>query len=90
MCGEVRLRGPAEDVDGEGGDVEHGDRHQEGVRGAQQLAGDGQGRGAARVGRQLRGGVQLVHQPEQRGRLDQLGQRHDPAAVQHAQDVPAK
>ena len=82
------MGGPTEDVDGEGGDVEHHHGHEEVVPGAEDLTRDRHPLGLREVLRNLRLRGNLVNNLEQPLRLDQLGQADNPTTLENAKNVP--
>ena len=67
------MRRTTEDVDSKSGDVEHHQGHQEVVRGAEDLTGDGEARGRGEVARDWSLRWYLVDHLEQPVGLDQFG-----------------
>ena len=82
------MGGPTEDVDGEGGDVEHHHGHEEVVPGAEDLTRDRHPLRRGQVLRDLRLRGHLVNNLEQPLSLDQLGQADNPTTLTNAENVP--
>ena len=82
------MGGPTEDVDGEGGDVEHHHGHEEVVTGAEDLTCDRNPLRCPEILHNLRLRGNLVNNLEQPLRLDQLGQTDNPTTLENAENVP--